>query len=337
MPNNNYTTGFNWFYAFVAICFISMLYISIRFFKGSDYSAVGIADAQSYKINSEKPALVKQIPVIAGQVVKVGDLLVELSNSQLDIDIERISNRIVLLKMEQNSRVNLQQSQVAYVEAEEGVSLEEINTKIAEVKSEFELNSELTKALSTTTDTAAWSTSTNPSVVKLQALAKQKGKQEDAMRIKKADIRQRAAVDQQQLQNQIRLFEQELALLLEEKKNLSRYAAADGVVQNIYVKSGELVPSFTPLLSINPLMPTVVVGYLTERNVRAFTIGDSVKVSSISNQEVIIAGKVIGYGSIHELPMILQKSTAVKAFGRELFINIASPNHFATGEKLLIR
>jgi HlyD family secretion protein len=46
---------------------------------------------------------------------------------------------------------------------------------------------------------------------------------------------------------------------------------------------------------------------------------------------------VIGYGSVAELPEILQKSTAVKAFGREIFIEIGLENNFANGEKVLIR
>jgi HlyD family secretion protein len=62
-----------------------------------------------------------------------------------------------------------------------------------------------------------------------------------------------------------------------------------------------------------------------------------VRVSAYGNGEIKIIGKVIGYGAVTELPEILQKSTAVKAFGREIFIEIPAQNNFANGEKVLIR
>jgi HlyD family secretion protein len=46
---------------------------------------------------------------------------------------------------------------------------------------------------------------------------------------------------------------------------------------------------------------------------------------------------VIGYGAVTSLPDILQKSTAVKAFGKEVFIEMPLQNDFSTGEKILIR
>ena len=50
-----------------------------------------------------------------------------------------------------------------------------------------------------------------------------------------------------------------------------------------------------------------------------------------------VQGKVIGYGSVSELPDILQKSTASKAFGQQVFIEIPFENTFFNGEKVLIR
>jgi HlyD family secretion protein len=66
-------------------------------------------------------------------------------------------------------------------------------------------------------------------------------------------------------------------------------------------------------------------------------VGSAVNVTSYENKSIAVNGKVIGFGAVVELPEILQKSTAVKAFGREVFIDIPVQNHFATGEKVLIR
>lgn len=337
MPNDKHTSGINWFYIVIAVFFFALLWISAKFFRGSDYSSIGITEVKEYKINSEKAALVKSIRVVPGQQVKAGDLLIDLTSAELDMEIEKISNRIALSKSEQQSKAKLIQAQVAYVEADQGIPLEEIETEIEQIKSEIQLNKKITKELTTSGDTTVWDDDDNPLRVKLQSLNKQKIKHQQAIAIKEADIRQEGFIDQQQLINQIKLLEQELELLQNEKTKLIKYAAADGVVKTVFIKPGEQVSSFTPLLSITPVNPTTVIGYLAGKNNNAFTVGDSVRVSAYGNSSLRINGKVIGYGAVTELPEILQKSTAVKAFGREIFIEIPATNKFANGEKVLIR
>lgn len=337
MANDKNTSGINWFYGLVAVLFLGMLWISARYFRGSDYSSIGITEVKEYKINSEKSALVNSVNVVPGQQVKAGELLLDLSSAELDMDIEKITNRIALLKVEQQSKSKLIEAQVAYLEADQGIQLEEIETDIAQTKSEIRLNKKLTKELAVNSDTSIWNETDNPLQVKLNSLNKQKAKQQQAILIKETDIRQEGFIDQQQLKNQINLLEQELDLLKGEKAKLAKYATADGVVKNIFVKPGEQVSSYTPLLSITPVTPTMVTGYLAGKNNNAFSVGDTVRVSAYGNGDIKITGKVIGYGAVTELPDILQKSTAVKAFGREIFIEIPAQNNFANGEKVLIR
>lgn len=337
MANDKNTSGINWFYGLVAVLFLGMLWISARYFRGSDYSSIGITEVKEYKINSEKSALVNSVNVVPGQQVKAGELLLDLSSAELDMDIEKITNRIALLKVEQQSKSKLIEAQVAYLKADQGIQLEEIETDIAQTKSEIRLNKKLTKELAVNSDTSIWNETDNPLQVKLNSLNKQKAKQQQAILIKETDIRQEGFIDQQQLKNQINLLEQELDLLKGEKAKLAKYATADGVVKNIFVKPGEQVSSYTPLLSITPVTPTMVTGYLAGKNNNAFSVGDTVRVSAYGNGDIKITGNVIGYGAVTELPDILQKSTAVKAFGREIFIEIPAQNNFANGEKVLIR
>lgn len=337
MPNDKTTSGINWFYMLVALVFAAMIWISLRYFRGSDYSSIGITEVKEYRINSEKSALVKSVNVVPGQQVKAGDILIDLSSAELEMEIEKIANRIALSKVEQTSKSKLIEAQVAYLKADHGISLEEIETDIAQTKSEIQLNKKLTKELAAGSDTSVWNEADNPLQVKLNSLNKQKEKHKQAIRIKETDIRQEGFIEQQQLHNQINLLEQELDLLKAEKAKLVKYAMADGVVKNIFVKPGEQVSSYTPLLSITPVSPTMVTGYLAGKNLHAFPVGDTVWVSAYGNGKNKITGKVIGYGAVTELPEILQKSTAVKAFGREIFIEIPAQNNFANGEKVLIR
>ena len=322
----------NWFYILIGVLLVSMLYISGRYFKGSGDAAIGIAQTTEYKVNSEKSALVKSVNVVPGMQVKEGDLLIELTGQELEMDIAKLTNRIVILKSEREEKSKLLASEISYIKAQTGIEIEELEEEILQTASELKMNEALTREF--VSDKKGMESPLN---IKINSLKQQKQKREEAMNIKIKDVQQRFKTDQYLLENQVVLQESELNLLAEEKRKLNKYASANGVVKNVYVKPGEQVDAFTQLLEINPLRPTTVVAYLVNRKSDVFPIGASVSVSSYDQRRNSIAGKVIGYGSVNELPDILQKSTAVKAFGQEVFIEIPENNLMANGEKVLIR
>lgn len=325
----------NWFYILIAFLFVGMLFISLRFFKGSSDSTVGITYAKEYKITSEKSALVKSVRVVPGQQIRAGELLIELQSNGLEIDIEKITNRIAVLKSEQVEKSKLVQSEIELITAQNSIELQEIDSEIAQLKSEMNLNQYLTKEF-TTLDTVI-DEARSPQLLKVNSLAEQKKMRNQARDIKIKDILLENTTEQSILKNQIGLFERELELMVDEKKALTKIASADGVVESVLIKSGEQVDAFTPLLSINPKHPTTVIGYLIGKNEENLPVGAVVEVASYAYRNTKVSGTVIGYGSVVQLPEILQKSTAVNAFGREVFIEITSHNVFAAGEKVLIR
>ncbi len=322
----------NWFYILIGVLLVSMLYISGRYFKGSGDAAIGIAQTTEYKVNSEKSALVKSVNVISGMQVKEGDLLIELTGQELEMDIAKLTNRIVILKSEREEKSKLLASEISYIKAQTGIEIEELEEEILQTASELKMNEALTREF--VSDKKEMESPLN---IKINSLKQQKQKREEAMDIKIKDVQQKFKTDQYLLENQVVLQESELNLLAEEKRKLNKYASANGVVKNVYVKPGEQVDAFTQLLEINPLRPTTVIAYLVNRKSDVFPIGASVSVSSYDQRRNSIAGKVIGYGSVNELPDILQKSTATKAFGQEVFIEIPEDNLLANGEKVLIR
>lgn len=326
---------FNWFYALIILLFGGMLFVSAKYFKGSTSSSIGIATAMEYKISSEKSAVVKSVHARAGQQVKAGELLMELTSTELEIDMDKLSSRIHVMKAEQVAKSKKVESEIAFIRAEEGVKDEELVSEIEQTKSELDLNKDLTRTLANDTTTA---TGTSPLDVKIKSLRAQQRKHQQATDIRITDLQKEHELEQVQLINQIRLAERELELMKEEQKKLSKYAVADGVIGNIYVKDGEQVSSYMPLLSVTPLRPTTVVAYLVGPKTNEYTVGAAVSVKAYGSPSAQpVEGKVIGYGSVALLPEILQKSTAVKAFGREVFIEISDENEFANGQKVLIR
>lgn len=323
----------NWFYILIAVMFGTMLFISSRFFKGRGDASIGIAQTRGFKINSEKSALVKSVKVVPGMQVKENDLLVELTSQALEIDIARSANRIAILKSEREERTKLAQAEISFIKAQKGIELEEIDGEILQLNREMKMNESLTKEFLQRNDSAEES----PFVIKINSLKQQREKHVLAQDIKIKDVLQESSTEKQLLENQITLLERELELLKDEQAKLNKYAQGPGVVKNVYVKQGEQVDSFTALLEINPLRPTTVIAFLIGKKSTIYPIGSEVAIHAYDQQRDPVKGKVIGYGSVSELPEILQKSTATKAYGQEVFIEIPADNLLANGEKVLIR
>ena len=323
----------NWFYIFIGLFLVAMLIISARYFKGSGDASIGIAQTKEYKINSEKSALVKSIHVVPGMQVKEGDTLVELTSQEMEIEMAKLANKIAVLKSERAEKAKLAAAEISYIKAQNSIVMEELDAEISQTTRELEMNESLTKDFVG----GEKSDKESPLAIKINSLKQQKEKHLVAMEIKIKDVEQESRTEQQVLENQIILLESEMSLLKNEKLQLIKYARADGVVKNVYVKAGEQVDAFTPLLEVNPLHPTTVVVYLVGKRADMYPIGSSVEVSAYGQRRNRVTGKVIGYGSVSELPVILQKSTAVTAFGQEVFIEVPPDNGLANGEKVLVR
>lgn len=323
---------FNWYYWFTGFLFAAMLFISAKYFKGKGEAAIGLAQTREYKISSEKSGLVKVVNVVPGMQVQSGDLLIELSSQELEIEIAKLTTRIEILKSERAEKAKLTQAEIDYIKAENDIRLEEIEAEIQQTTSELQLNKSLTREFVSKEDE-----SESPLQIKINSLKQQKQKLLLAQEIKIKDVRQENATEQKLLENQIVLQESELELLHQEKKGLTKAALAPGVIKTVFVKVGEQVSSYSPLLEINPIRPTTVVIYLIGKPTDQFPIGKEVTVSSYAQKRTEVIGKVIGYGSVTALPEILQKSTAVKAFGQEVFIEVPVNNALANGEKVLVK
>ena len=322
---------FNWFFTFIGAFFIGMLALSLTYFRNTGYSSVGITYSKGYKINADKSAQIKSIAVVPGQQVKVGDLLVELTSFDLELELDKLQSQITTLQSERAEKSKLANAEIAYIKADLGIEIEKINMVISQTETELTLNKKLSTEFS-----AQDLNEENPLRQKIDALKLQRMRYDEAIKIKVADIRQETDTEERLLDNQVRLLEREHEMHTAEKNNLRKVAIVDGVVEQVFVKPGEQVDAYSELLFLNPVHPTTVVGYLVGKK-NALPIGADVVVRSHENSQLTATGKVIGYGSVVPLPEILQKSTAVTGFGREFFVEISAQNRFANGERVLIR
>ena len=332
--NNQKGSGF---YLFIAIFFIGMLFVNFKFFKGSSSTNIGITDAKVHKISSEKPGLIKSIQVVPGQEVKTGDLLVQMENNLLEMDIIKLQTKIAAMKKEKVEKSTLVQSKIDYLQAEEGIKSEELQAEIKQIESELELNRKLTEQFSATITTDRNTNEVSPQKLQIESLNEKSKLHHLAISIKIKEILKDNATELLILENEIDLRVRELELMLSEKRQLNKYATFSGVVESVFVKSGEQIEAFEPIISINPIHPSSVVGYMVGPKAREIPIGAKVAITSYDHKNFTVSGEIIGFGAVTELPELLQKATAVKAFGRQVFIKIPEINQFATGEKVMIK
>lgn len=322
----------NSFYILIIVLAGALFFITGKLYNGSSGAWVGVAQAREYTISSEKRATVKYIHVVQGQAIKTGDTLIQLTSLTLVQDMVKMENRIATLRSEKIEKSKLAVSEIELNRSSHAIEISQLEKEIIQAESELKLNKEIATDLKVTTQ----SSQNSPLAEKAKALKEEIELRNKSIQIKINDLNIRNNTEQSLLQNQIQLLEHELTLMQTEKEGLVKVSLADGVVESVPVKAGDEVDAYTELISILPTNPTAVIGYLQSEKASP-PIGTKVEIQGYEERWKTSEAKVIGYGAVTSLPEILQKSTAVKAFGKEIFIEMPITNNFSTGEKLLIR
>lgn len=129
--------------------------------------------------------------------------------------------------------------------------------------------------------------------------------------------------------------EAERKVLENRLENLFVFSEVDGAVGAINFKAGELVSAFNPILTLIPLRPMYVHGYLNENLQSKFKIGEKVEVVSPSGDA--IQGTVVSIGvRIVPIPERLLRIQTLTAWGREVVVKIPTDNNLLVGEKVSV-
>ncbi len=129
----------------------------------------------------------------------------------------------------------------------------------------------------------------------------------------------------------------ETDLLREEMKKLNIRSEIDGVIGNVNFKRGENVSPFTPILTLHKKSPSYIKGYIHEHAYNKVSIGQEVKIHSLTDRKNGIKGKVVGVGSrIIRYPRRLRKRPDIEIWGREVTVKIPEDNNLLLGEKVMI-
>ncbi len=327
---------YNSFYIVIGIFFVSLLTINLFFFKGSR-SFPGVTYSKKYIVNTERASIAGKTYVIPGQRIEPGDLLLELSSPELTLEIETLKKEIEVLTTQKIENEKLLQSKIKLIESERDLIKGETGNEIQLYQNQIDLNKSLTKQITRDQNTDTKNDTLTDFHLQIKYLAKRGLLSLQALDVRILDEKQKFATDQAKIQTAIEIAQETLNWKLEEEARLNKYATFPGVIDSVFVKPGEQIQAFSPVVSINTISPTEVISYLVGTVNRNKALGDSVTVQSLERSKTSVKGNIIGYGSVVPLPDILQKSSSITTFGLEVFVNIPAENPLVVGETVIIK
>lgn len=319
----------NGYYVLVAALGIFLIWVTVGFFGSSSNGLPAVAVSKELTIRSEHQASVMEVRVGPGQQIKAGDTLVRLSSVALSQDFERVSRRLVSLRTEQSARQTALRLAIDLSRNEINMDIKRLQETINQATSELELNARLT-------NNSQMALNESPLAIRVADLKAQVALYQTRLQQREAELRSAYEAESAILQIQLDASMLEMEDVRRAQTGLIKVADQAGVIAQVYIRSGIVVDAFAPLLSVLPSAPSMVVAYLQTEST-GFVPGTSVEVVPFAGAGTPVSGKISGTGSIVSLPEILQKSTAVKAFGKEIFVEVPSGNALTSGQKVLIR
>lgn len=304
--------------------------------QAEDASFYGLAESRATEINYNYPVVVDSILVKEGQYVRQGEELLKLSRRQSKENMADQAYRIRELKAEARLWREKTKNELTQTKLQKNSRLADLRRKIEEVQTSINQSKTLYEDLKTIIEP-------NPKHDHLlQEIANLEDEKVEVTALYDTRIEgleYELSYGKNPYTVQIDRLLAEMAFNETQRvQAISVIAPTDGLVGNINCKQAEHIPSYSSLLTFYEPHSTVVKGFLHEDLTLTVKMGQSFLVSSLRDPGVIYEGQVIGLGSrIVEIPARLRKLEAIKAYGREVLIEIPSDNVFLQKEKVSIQ
>lgn len=305
----------------------------------------GFAESNETMINTEIPVSIKKVLVMEGDTVSQGQKLAEFESQELSLRIADIRAQLLQLEAKKGLSKAEIQSKILQNKAQERAVISELDSQIKTLENQIKINRELAGGLKSVRikhdDSAK-----NPIEIQIEALksAKEERRKEFA-ETNKMYTRMLSEGDAPETIETRKLTE-ELESLEKKNADMALYAPFEGIVgsvftkngngERVFLKGGEKVAAYSPVMSIINKEPSFVKGYIPESHFSAINIGETVTITSANNRTPV-TGIVTGLGGrIIPLPLRLLKNHNIPLWGREIVVKIPENNGFILGEKVNI-
>ena len=303
----------------------------------------GFAESNETMINTEIPVSIKRVLVMEGDTVSKGQKLAELESQELALRIADIRTQILQLEAKKGLSKAEIKSKILQNKAQERAVISELDSQINTLENQLRINRELSGGLKSVKIKRSDSAK-NPIEIQIEALksAKEERRKEFA-ETNRMYTRMLAEGDAPETIETQKLTE-ELESLEQKNADMALYAPFEGIVgsvftkngngERVFLKGGEKVEAYSPVMSIINKEPSFVKGYIPESHFSAIKIGETVTITSANNKNPV-TGVVTGLGGrIIPLPIRLLKNHNIPLWGREIVVRIPENNGFILGEKV---
>lgn len=310
------------------------------YYRSEPDTFYGIADTKEFVISSESPVEIRRIRVAQGQLVERGDTLIELHNPELELKIAQVSHELTELKSRKSAHATLSKAEIRQLKAQQEERVSEIRAEIKELEAQYEINRQLVSELrSLDKDKAAQGgeQAANPIQIKLASLRRMLELAQDPANVYEERLSHALSSSGDPLADQVVRLEDELRMLMEDRKRLVIPAQIRGLIGSVNFKAGEKVSPFAPILTLHAESPSFVRGYIHEDVHSRVAVRQKVKVQSSHDRGNSMEGVITGVGArIVEYPERLRKRSDILIWGREIIVHLPPGNRFLLGEKVLI-
>ena len=302
-------------------------------------SMSGVIYKEVSEISSVNPGQVKRVSVIPGQKVDAGQILVELDTGLIDAEIKaaawsqdvesrQIDRQFTRMKFE--SEADLQEAELRLAQASSELQLLDKETQRIQGLVERRLvDREVLLDLEARRDTLKLTVASYPDRIERLKRYSQWAEGQKAALLEKFDAA-----------NQPQKSGDELQKLLELKKEgYSLRASGPGYISLVHTRTGEVVDSGEPLVTVVGESANRVIGFLPEKNARELQKGSIFYVSSSGNAGPVgVPAKVVSLSpEIIGLPQqaVLVPGRVIR--GRQIMLEILEPHTFIPGEAVMLR
>jgi multidrug resistance efflux pump len=298
----------------------------------------GIAENQVRAINLQYPVEIKEIKVALGEKIDSGQLLARLYRTDLPIKINDINYEIQELQVKRWMDIEQQQAEASKLEAKRAALVVTYDQKIAQLETEFAAqNKVLSSIKNIELETSKPGDLPDIRTQRILSLKKEKELEVKQLDVELAQIKAQIQLAQAPIDLRIKKLESELELIKKQEAELELYAPQSGIVGQSDFMPGEKLEAYTVIMRIYGTHPDVVTTYIGDGRLAEIKLGDLLMVSSINNPEYQVQGRVVGLGTrIRELPERLRRMPDLKAWGREVQLQIPLDNTFLQGEKVKV-
>ena len=298
----------------------------------SEHTFFGTAESEPQTINFEHDVLVQDVRVVVGSQVKKGDTLAILYRSELDkTTVDRLAD-INQVEVEKNAKTETLNKERDVLSARQAARMSELISQMRVLHIEDSIKSSVKTSIYN--NLPYDNKLVREKIAALEEEIRQSQKQ-TIEQIRQIDAQRQAT--QMISQAKISQVRQDLDYVKSEKGKLILFAPIDGFVEQVNISRGSLVQSYKDLFKINPKKPNKIIGFIHESADVPFQLGDSISLQSSLRLQIQTKGVIIGSNpKLVELPYRLRKFTELRAWGREIYIQMPDTNRFYIGEKIVL-